>query len=350
MTPAKEQAKAAVRGIVEQVKQVLSQPEIGPISEADTRANFIDKYVYNLGYDGIGVVVREYYVKDLKEFIDYLLRVDGTTRIAVEAKSLKSDLTDAHAAQLVKYAAIEGIEWCVLTNGREIHIYNQYLKGAVQDKLVLKLDLLAYNSDAEFDVVFDQLWLLSRTSMADAAMMSLMEQVTLDRALRQIVMDPSSSMIKGIRTDLKTRFYLTPKSEQIVTWLKDRIIGRPQLSIVPGIHDEPPAAKADAQDATLRSSSQRTVKDLIDAGLLAAGAQLSGWHRGALYTATVEADGSISLGGKRFSSLSAAGGSITNISTNGWIFWHYRGQPMAAVRAELPNMSKPAEREETEGA
>jgi hypothetical protein len=347
MTPAKEQAKAAVREIVEQVKQVLSQPEIGPISEADTRANFIDKYVHNLGYDGIGVVVREYYVKDLKEFIDYLLRVDGTTRIAVEAKSLKSDLTDAHAAQLVKYAAIEGIEWCVLTNGREIHIYNQYLKGAVQDKLVLELDLLAYNSDAEFDAVFDQLWLLSRTSMADAAMMNLMEQVSLDRALRQIVMDPSSAMVKGARSDLKSRFYLTPKPEQIVNWFKDRIIGRPQLSVVTpsqqGAAQTQPQGKVSAGVGMPWQSaeSHQAVLSLIEAGLLPIGARLTARFRGQDYTATVQEDGWIELAGTRYPTLRAARLSTGQRTMSAWQFWHYNGQPLHNLRQALPNRELP---------
>jgi hypothetical protein len=335
MTPTKEQAKVAVRAVVEQVKQVLSQPEIGPISEADTRANFIDKYVYNLGYDGIGVVVREYYVKDLKEFIDYLLRVDGTTRIAVEAKSLKSDLTDAHAAQLVKYAAIEGIEWCVLTNGRELHIYNQYLKGGVQDKLVLKLDILAYNSDTEFDAVFEQFWLLSRQSMAQAAIATLMEQVTLDRAIRQLMLDPNSATVRGIRSDLKARFQLSPKSEQIVAWLKDRIIGRPQLSLITSSSAPDMPSRVNSDKPTSRATRSATLSDLIDAGLLQVGAELVARHRGVTHVAVVESDGALRIGKMRFKTPSSAGAAITKGAINGWTFWYYQSQPLNVLRASL---------------
>lgn len=344
MTPSKDQAKVAVRAVLENVKQVLSQPEIGPISEADTRANFIDKYVYNLGYDGIGVVVREYYVKDLKEFIDYLLRVDARTQVAIEAKSLRSELTDASAAQLVKYAAIEGVEWCVLTNGRELHIYNQYLKGGVQDKLVVKLDLLAYNSDTEFDAVFEQFWLLSRQSMAQAAITTLMEQVTLDRAIRQLMLDPKSATVRGIRSDLRSKFRLSPTSDQIMAWLKDRIIGRPQLSVVPPSHSSVPAVEtireslretesSRSRAALVAAHSQRLIVEMMNDGILAVGTRLTAHHRGREFRATVEPDGSINVDGERFTSLSAAAAKCTaGVSTNGWKFWHFNNQPMRVLR------------------
>jgi hypothetical protein len=260
-----------------------------------------------------------------------LLRVDTSTQVAVEAKSLRSDLTDANAAQLVKYAAIEGVEWCVLTNGRELHIYNQYLKGGVQDKLVLKLDLLAFNSDAEFDAVFEQFWLLSRQSMAQAAITTLMEQVTLDRAIRQLMLDPKSATVRGIRSDLRTKFRLAPTSDQIMTWLKDRIIGRPQLSLVPPL-DAPARSAGKPRSSLGQAHSQRLLAEMVHDGILPVGARLTARHRGTDYSATVERDGSVNVEGRVFTSLSAAGGTLSGVSTNGWKFWHFDGRPVGELR------------------
>lgn len=119
----KHQAKEELKVIINELRQVFVSGK--PISEADTKAHFIDRYLYLLGYQGLADVKREFYIKNSKEYIDYLLEA-GSDKIAIEAKALQIQLNNNHAAQLIQYAAIEGIEWCVLTNAREMRIYNQY--------------------------------------------------------------------------------------------------------------------------------------------------------------------------------------------------------------------------------
>lgn len=114
--PTREEAKEGLRLVLDECKRVLTQEPERTLSEADTRAIFIDKYVSFLGYEALTDIVREYYVKDSREFIDYVLMIEGQPMLALEAKALAGDLTDRHAAQLVQYCAIEGIEWSLLCN------------------------------------------------------------------------------------------------------------------------------------------------------------------------------------------------------------------------------------------
>ncbi len=85
--------------------------------------------------------------------------------VAIETKAVQVELADKHAAQLIQYCAVEGIEWAVLTNGRELQFFNTFLKGDLAAKRVMRLDLLAFNSDEEFEAVHAQLGQLSRGSM-----------------------------------------------------------------------------------------------------------------------------------------------------------------------------------------
>ncbi len=196
-------AKATIRATLDQLKQLLSGPKPTRLSESDTKANFIDQYIDALGYRGLADITREYYVKNSQEFVDYVLKSGDRLLVAVEAKALQHDLTDKAAAQLVQYCAIEGIEWCVLTNGRELRLYNQYLRGALEAKLLFKLDLMAYNSDAEYDAIFEQLWLLSKESMTTpSGIRTWMEHQRLDRVLRQLLLDPTSGAVRGLRRAL----------------------------------------------------------------------------------------------------------------------------------------------------
>lgn len=104
------------------------------MSEADTKANFIDQYLSCLGYDNFEDIEREHFISNSRDFLDYLIKLNGHSTLAVEAKPLRDDLNDKMAAQLIQYCSIEGIEWCVLSNGREWRVYNQFLKGGLENK------------------------------------------------------------------------------------------------------------------------------------------------------------------------------------------------------------------------
>jgi hypothetical protein len=140
----KEQAATRIRATLDELKQLVSSPDAPRLSESDTKAHFVEKYIEALGYQGLADVSREYFVKNSQEFIDYMLKASGERILAVEAKALQVALTDKAGAQLVQYCSVEGIEWCVLTNGRELRLYNQYLKGALEEKLLMKLACLQH--------------------------------------------------------------------------------------------------------------------------------------------------------------------------------------------------------------
>src|SRR5688500_4633385 len=160
-----DHAKTMVRHTLDQVKSFLAQEAPPRLSEADTKANFIEPIISALGWTGIGVVTREYYVKNSQEFIDYVMSSTTGPLLAIETKALQSSLTDKAAAQLIQYCSVEGIEWAALTNGRELQFFNTFLRPDLSAKRVLSLDLLAFNNDDEFDALFQQFWQLSRTSM-----------------------------------------------------------------------------------------------------------------------------------------------------------------------------------------
>ncbi len=225
-------AKDSVRVTLTKLKQVLARDPPFRVSEADTKAEFIDKYVSALGYQGLEDVVREYYVKNSQEFIDYAVRVGDKVALAIEAKPVQTDLTDKQAAQLVQYCSVEGIEWAALTNARQLRLFNTYLKGGLDQKLVANLDLLGFNSESEFDAIFDQLWLLSKASMSSPSVVhSWMEQRRLDRALRAMLLNPHSDAVKSLVGSLARSWDVHASQEAVVQWLRDHLTGG--VSIVP---------------------------------------------------------------------------------------------------------------------
>lgn len=209
-----------VRRTLDEVKAFLAQETPLRLSEADTKVHFVEPVLRALGWVGIEVLTREYYVPNSQQFIDYVLRGPSSLLMAIETKRLQEDLTDKHAAQLVQYCSIEGIEWAALMNGRELQFSNTFLTRDLAAKRVMRLDLLAFNTDEEFAGIFAQLWQLSREKMtAPPGIRDWMHRRRIDAWLRQTLVNPGSPMMANMRASLKDADI--PATEQdIVAWFR----------------------------------------------------------------------------------------------------------------------------------
>lgn len=224
------QARDTVERTLAQVKTYLAQESPRRLSEADTKANFIEPLILALGWSGIGSVTREYYVRNSQEFIDYVMfgpvppQSSSGPLLAIEAKALMSELTEKHAAQLVQYCSVEGIEWAALTNGRELQLFNSFLKPDLEAKRILKLDLLAFNTDAEFEALFSQIWRLSRESLTEpSGVRTWLNQLRLDAELRQMLLDPSSPTIAQMRRRLG-QAEVSASANDVTSWFRTHLV------------------------------------------------------------------------------------------------------------------------------
>jgi hypothetical protein len=108
------------------------------IGEQNTKAALIDPLLAALGWDveDIDEVSREYRRKSQDNPVDYALFMLRSPRLFVEAKGLEKDLSDRKwISQVLGYATVVGVEWCVLTNGDEYRLYNAHAPVDVEQKL-----------------------------------------------------------------------------------------------------------------------------------------------------------------------------------------------------------------------
>lgn len=327
-------AQDAIAQTLAEVKSFLAQESPPRLSEADTKAHFIEPLIRALGWEGIGVVTREYYVRNSQEFIDYLLKGQAGPLIAIEAKTIQAELIDKHAAQLVQYCAVEGIEWAVLTNGRELHLFNTFLKRDLAAKRVMRLDLLAFNSDDEFNSVFAQLWKLSREEMTTpSGVRSWMHQRRMDSKLRELLVNPGSSVIhhlEGVLSDAE----IQATSQDLTQWFNTILAAGPTLVMIP------PGRAAASEGGSLPEAARLSTRNkgqishtssvggrllpLVEAGVLEANARLV-LRKGqaAIAEAYVDETGCIVYQGHRYPSPShkAFVQLMGRTSINGWTHW-----------------------------
>jgi len=159
--------------LLEQLKSLVSlfsaniaQYKGGQYDEANTRADFIDKFFDLLGWDianGQGFsesyreVVREDKVKidGSQKAPDYSFRIGGVRKFFVEAKKPSVNIRDAAegAYQVRRYAYTAKLPLSILTNFEEFAVYDTRIKPGKDDKA--SAARIFYCTFAEYEQQFD---------------------------------------------------------------------------------------------------------------------------------------------------------------------------------------------------
>jgi hypothetical protein len=127
-----------LNGVKAYRKEFFSK-EMLDLDESGTRLMVNDVLEDVLGYKSLDEIRTEYMIKGT--YADYVIQIGGARHFLVEVKALGLQLSDKHLRQAVNYAANEGIEWAVLTNGRVFQLYKIIFGQPIENKLVFEIDL-----------------------------------------------------------------------------------------------------------------------------------------------------------------------------------------------------------------
>jgi predicted type IV restriction endonuclease len=187
---------------VERLKDYRPAPK-SALSEYDTRANFIDRYIEALGYTEIEDVQRGSPVES-GNFPDYVLLVGGNKVIAIEAKRLGTSIGPREAAQVVQYCSTLGVRWGAVTDGRYLNVYDAPVLGVPpHERLVIAIDLLDYRDRADFELrIYPQLELLAKSELESGA--GLQRRAT-QEAIREILTTTDSASLESLRRELEAK-------------------------------------------------------------------------------------------------------------------------------------------------
>jgi len=119
-------------------KDYLSRKENLSGDEAKARIYINDLLRKVLGYS-VEEIRTEYVIRGT--YADYVVQVNKKNYFIVEAKALDIDLCDKHVKQAVDYAANEGVEWVVLSNGRYVELFRVIFDKPISAQEVFSFDL-----------------------------------------------------------------------------------------------------------------------------------------------------------------------------------------------------------------
>ena len=109
------------------------------LNEADTLLRIIKVFEEILDYDPMSEITREAQIRD--KYVDLAIKIDGTVKLLVEAKSAATTLRDRHIDQAQHYAAEGNIKWVLLTNGVEWNLSHLSFDEGVEYVRAFSFDL-----------------------------------------------------------------------------------------------------------------------------------------------------------------------------------------------------------------
>ncbi len=222
------------------------------VSEADTVTVVKDMLEDVFGYDKYLELTGEYQIRGT--YCDLAVKIDNKIKYLIEVKPAGTQLNDGHLRQAIDYAAKEGLEWVVLTNGVSWHLHRVKFGKPVTHEEVAGFSVLEIDLRKEDDR--NKMFLLSRESINEGAMDAYHQhsQLLNSYTLGQIVI--SDAVVSVVRREFRKLFpEIKVDKEDIATLLQDEVLKRDIIE-----NDKAKDAKTKIKRAQKKSAKRKAAK------------------------------------------------------------------------------------------
>lgn len=330
-----DQQTTKLQGAIREVVEKIHRFQDRNLGEQNTKGSLIEPILEALGWDirDPDEVHREFKPTTQDKPVDYCLTLLRKPRLLVEAKGFGESLADRRwIGQILGYAAVAGVEWCVLTDGNEYRFYNATVALDAEDKLFYHVKL----SEDDEEKAAGDLSLISRANMEENILEVLWSAHYVDRRVRQALQEMFQGRDRGLVRLIRRKVSkLTPK--EIVESLRRLDVRVEPVAPLPGLarpaQPSQPArtkkARRQRKEGKVRYEVRLT--DIIAAGLLLPPVKLFRKYKGKVMEAFLLPDGAVEFGQERYRTCSTAAeiarSTVTGrkMNTNGWVFWQYLG-------------------------
>lgn len=141
---------------IKRYQPILSSAKARDVGEADTVTIIKDMLADVFGYDKYADVTSEHAIRGT--YCDLAIKAEGQLQTLIEVKAIGLELKDQHVKQAIDYAANQGVDWVLLTNGIVWRVYHLIFAKPIDQELVLEIDFCTLNSRSEGDIELLFLW------------------------------------------------------------------------------------------------------------------------------------------------------------------------------------------------
>jgi predicted type IV restriction endonuclease len=198
-------------------KPVLESAKARDVNESDTSMIVTDMLGEVFGFDKYNEITREYAIRGT--YCDLATKIDGKLQTLIEVKAIGVDLRENHIKQAVDYAANQGVEWVVLTNGQIWKVFSVSFSKPISADLVLELDMLALEHNDED--AHEDLFLLSKEGVQRSGLDAYNDQLRVRSRFNLAALILSDTVLHTIRRELKR---LSPDVRISVEEIRDALM------------------------------------------------------------------------------------------------------------------------------
>ena len=141
---------------IKRYQPILSAAKARDVGESDTVTIVKDMLADVFGYDKYADVTSEYSIRGT--YCDLAIKIDDQLQTLIEVKAIDLDLKDHHVKQAIDYAANQGVDWVLLTNGLTWRVYHLIFAKPIDKELVLEIDFCDLNPRSAGDLELLYLW------------------------------------------------------------------------------------------------------------------------------------------------------------------------------------------------
>jgi hypothetical protein len=165
MPTPKKVASRLAEGI-KRYQPILTQAKARDVNEADTVTLIKDILADVFGYDKYSEVTSEHAIRGT--YCDLAIKLDGQIACLIEVKAIGLELKDQHVKQATDYAANQGCDWVLLTNGVIWRVFHVTFGKPVNAEQILAVDFLSLNHKSEDHI--DTLFVLCKEGFQRSAL------------------------------------------------------------------------------------------------------------------------------------------------------------------------------------
>ena len=135
---------------IKKFQPILNNAKTRDVNESDTVIVITDMLSEIFGYDKYSEITSEFMVRST--YCDLAIKLDSKIAFLLEVKAIGLELKDNFVKQAVDYAANQGIDFVVLTNGILWKVFKITFTKPIDQELVFEFDFLGLNNKNADDV------------------------------------------------------------------------------------------------------------------------------------------------------------------------------------------------------
>ncbi len=151
----KKVAERLVAGL-KRYQPILAAAKARDVGETDTVTIVKDMLADIFGYDKYSELTSEFAIRGT--YCDLAIKLDAKLSTLIEVKAIGIELKEPQVKQAVDYAANQGVDWVLLTNGIRWCVYRVFFTRPIQTELVVDIDFSTLNPKSDSDLETLYLW------------------------------------------------------------------------------------------------------------------------------------------------------------------------------------------------